>query len=215
MTYLRALLITALLASAQLISQAGFAGNDDIKRPPVPPAQTETLKLATFAGGCFWCMEKPFDHVDGVTKTVSGYIGGHLEKPTYADVSAGISGHREALQITYEPEKVTYKELLDVFWHNVDPLNARGQFCDNGTQYTTAIFYHDEAQKTAAEASKTSLEKSGRFKKDIVTAIEEAGVFYPAEEYHQDYYKKNPIRYKFYRYNCGRDKRLEELWGSE
>lgn len=190
-------------------------GDESIQRSPAPAAQTQPLKLATFAGGCFWCMEKPFDKVKGVTKTVSGYTGGHKENPTYGEVSAGTTGHLEAIQVTYDPEQVSYEQLLEVFWRNVDPLNPRGQFCDNGIQYTTAIFYHDAAQREAAEKTKAELDDSGRFKKPVVTRIIEAATFYPAEEYHQDYYKKNPIRYNFYRYNCGRDKRLKQLWGDQ
>jgi peptide-methionine (S)-S-oxide reductase len=172
------------------------------------------LKIATFAGGCFWCMEPPFDKVEGVTATTSGYTGGHTVNPTYEQVSSGFTGHAESIQIAYDPAKVSYEKLLDVYWHNIDPLARNRQFCDAGEQYRSAIFYHDEEQKRLAEASKQALEKSGRFKQPIATQIVPAGPFYPAEEYHQDYYKKNPIRYKFYRYNCGRDQRLEELWGA-
>ena len=171
----------------------------------------ETAK-ATFAGGCFWCMEPPFDKLDGVLSTISGYAGGKKKNPTYEEVSAGNTGHTEVVQVTYDPKKITYEKLLDVFWHNIDPLTANRQFCDAGSQYRTAIFYHDEAQKRLAEESKRALSK--RFKEPIVTEITRAAEFYPAEDYHQDYYIKNPLRYKFYRYNCGRDRRLEELWGA-
>lgn len=170
----------------------------------------ETAK-ATFAGGCFWCMEPPFDKLDGVLATVSGYTGGAKKNPTYEEVSAGTTGHAEAVQVTYNPRKISYEKLLDVFWRNVDPLTAGRQFCDGGSQYRTAIFYHDADQKRLAEESKKALKS--RFDKPIVTEIVPASEFYPAEEYHQDYYKKNPLRYKFYRYSCGRDQRLEELWG--
>jgi len=173
----------------------------------------KSLATATFAGGCFWCMEPPFDKLDGVISTTSGYTGGHKKNPTYQEVSAGGTGHAESMQVLYDPAKVSYAKLLDVFWHNVDPLTLNAQFCDHGTQYRTAIFYHNEEQKRLAEASKQELEKSGRFPQPIVTEIVPASEFYPAEDYHQDYYQKNPIRYKFYRYNCGRDARLEELWG--
>jgi peptide-methionine (S)-S-oxide reductase len=169
--------------------------------------------VATFAGGCFWCMEPPYDKLDGVSATISGYTGGNKADPTYQEVSSGGTGHTEAVQVTYDPTKVTYEELLEVFWRNVDPLDAGGQFCDRGSQYRTGIFVHDEAQRRLAAASKQALEDSGRFKEPIVTEIEDAGPFYPAEDYHQDYYEKNPIRYKFYRWNCGRDQRLAELWG--
>jgi peptide-methionine (S)-S-oxide reductase len=174
-------------------------------------APAETAK-ATFAGGCFWCMEPPFDKLDGVLSTISGYAGGKKKNPTYEEVSAGNTGHTEVVQVTYDPKKITYEKLLDVFWHNIDPLTANRQFCDAGSQYRTAIFYHDEAQKRLAEESKRALSK--RFKEPIVTEITRAAEFYPAEDYHQDYYIKNPLRYNFYRYNCGRDRRLEELWGA-
>ena len=171
------------------------------------------LAKATFAGGCFWCMEPPFDQLDGVVSTTSGYTGGHVPNPTYEQVSAGGTGHAEAVEVLYDPRKISYAELLDVFWHNVDPVTANRQFCDAGSQYRSAIFYHDEEQKRLAEASKAALERSGKLGKPIVTEIVPAGQFYPAEQYHQDYYLKNPLRYKFYRYSCGRDRRLEELWG--
>jgi len=167
---------------------------------------------ATFAGGCFWCMEPPFDKLDGLVSTTVGYTGGHKENPTYEQVSSGITGHAEAIQLVYDPKRITYNELLEVFWHNIDPTVKDSQFCDHGNQYRTAIFYHDDEQRRLAEQSKQALTESKRFK-EIFTEITEVSTFYPAEEYHQDYYKKNPIRYKFYRYNCGRDKRLKELWG--
>jgi peptide-methionine (S)-S-oxide reductase len=176
------------------------------------PGSTQTAK-ATFAGGCFWCMEPPYDEIEGVISTTSGYIGGTKKNPTYEQVSAGTTGHAEAVQVAYDPNKVSYQKLLDVFWRNIDPLTADAQFCDSGRQYRSAIFYHDEAQKALAEKSKNALQ--ARFKKPIVTEIVAATEFYPAEDYHQDYYKKNPIRYKIYRYGCGRDQRLKELWGSE
>jgi peptide-methionine (S)-S-oxide reductase len=173
-------------------------------------SSTETAK-ATFAGGCFWCMEPPFDKLDGVISTISGYAGGKKKNPTYEEVSAGNTGHAEVVQVTYDPKKITYEKLLEVFWRNVDPLTPNRQFCDVGSQYRTAIFYHDETQKRLAEESKKALSK--RFKEPIVTEIVAASEFYPAEDYHQDYYTKNPLRYKYYRYNCGRDQRLEALWG--
>ena len=176
------------------------------------PGSTPTAK-ATFAGGCFWCMEPPYDELDGVTSTISGYTGGTKKNPTYEEVSAGTTGHAEAVLITYDPTKISYEKLLDVFWHNIDPLTANAQFCDSGSQYRSAIFYHDETQKKLAEASKKHLQS--RFKEPIVTEIVRAPEFYPAEDYHQDYYKKNPIRYKIYRYGCGRDQRLQKLWGTE
>lgn len=178
------------------------------------PAAAKTAR-AIFAGGCFWCMEGPFDKLDGVISTTSGYIGGHKKDPTYKEVSAGITGHTEAVEIVYEPAKVSYEKLLDVFWHNIDPVTKDRQFCDGGTQYRSGIFYTDEAQKAAALASKAALDKSKPFKGEIVTEITVAKEFYPAEDYHQDYYLKNPIRYKYYRTGCGRDARLSELWGAK
>jgi peptide-methionine (S)-S-oxide reductase len=170
-------------------------------------------ETATFAGGCFWCMEPPFDRLDGVVSTTSGYTGGSKQDPTYKEVSRGGTGHAESVRIVYDPEKISYSELLDVFWHNIDPTSADGQFCDRGNQYRSEIFYHDAGQQRLAEASKKALAESKPFKEPVVTAISPAGPFYPAEDYHQDYYQKNPVRYKFYRYGCGRDRRLEELWG--
>jgi peptide-methionine (S)-S-oxide reductase len=174
----------------------------------------EGLRTATFAGGCFWCMEPPFDKLAGVHSTTSGYIGGHQTNPTYRQVSAGGTGHTEAVQIVYDPGKISYAQLLEVFWRNVDPTTADRQFCDVGSQYRTGIFYHDDAQRGAAEESKRMLRAHKPFEEPVVTEITAAGTFYPAEDYHQDYYMKNPIRYKFYRYSCGRDARLEELWGA-
>lgn len=171
------------------------------------------VETATFAGGCFWCMEPPFEKIEGVHSTTVGYTGGSEKNPTYEEVSSGRTGHAESIEVVYDPAKVDYAKLLQVFWHNIDPVAVDGQFCDSGTQYRSAIFYHDERQKQLAESSKATLEASHRFKQKIATQIVPAGEFWPAEEYHQDYYKKNPIRYKFYRFACGRDKRLEEIWG--
>ncbi|GAB6141655.1 peptide-methionine (S)-S-oxide reductase MsrA [Methylosoma difficile] len=168
---------------------------------------------ATFSGGCFWCMEKPFDPLKGVLETVSGYTGGFVENPSYEAVSSGSTGHVEALQITYDPNKISYQQLLDVYWRNIDPTNDKGQFCDKGAQYRAKIFYHDEGQKRLAEQSKAGLEKDKPFSGPVTTTIEAFKVFYPAEDYHQNYYQKNPLMYKFYRYTCGRDQRLHELWG--
>jgi peptide-methionine (S)-S-oxide reductase len=175
------------------------------------PAQ-ERAK-ATFAGGCFWCMEPPFDKLDGVISTTSGYIGGRTEDPTYEEVSAGKTGHTEAVEIVYDPRKISYAELLEVFWVNIDPLTANAQFCDTGSQYRSGIFTHDETQRQLAERSKEAVAK--RLAKPIVTEVTPASRFWPAEEYHQDYYKKNPIRYKIYRASCGRDRRLEAVWGAD
>lgn len=176
-----------------------------------PAAATEK---ATFAGGCFWCMEAPFDKLDGVISVTVGYTGGHLKNPTYEQVSAGGTGHSEAVQIVFDPAKIGYAKLLDVFWHNIDPTTDSGQFCDVGQQYRSAIFYHDRAQYLAAVKSRDELERSKPFNGKIATGIRAAGEFYPAEEYHQHYYKKNPLRYTYYRTGCGRDKRLRILWGS-
>jgi len=177
--------------------------------------QAEPYAKATFAGGCFWCMEPPFDKLDGVISTTSGYTGGEKKNPTYEEVSAGGTGHAEAVEIVYDPAKISYDALLKVFWHNIDPTVRNRQFCDVGSQYRTAIFYHDAQQKALAEASKAALERNKPFSGPVVTEIVAAGAFYPAEEYHQDFYLKNPVRYKFYRTTCGRDSRLKELWGSE
>jgi peptide-methionine (S)-S-oxide reductase len=176
-------------------------------------ASDARYEKATFAGGCFWCMEPPFDELPGVISTTSGYTGGRTKNPTYEQVSSGSTGHTEAVEVLYDPSKITYARLLDVFWKNIDPITPNRQFCDIGTQYRAGIYYHNEEQKRLAEASKKALESSARFQRPIVTEIAAASPFYAAEEYHQDYYKKNPIRFKFYKYRCGRDQRLEELWG--
>jgi peptide-methionine (S)-S-oxide reductase len=183
----------------------------------VQPSAGETAAPtahATFAGGCFWCMVAPFEALDGVVSVTSGYTGGTKVNPTYEEVSAGGTGHAESVDIIYDPAKIGYEKLLDVFWHNVDPTTRDAQFCDHGHQYRTAIFYHDDTQRRLAEESKHALEASHTLPGPIVTGIVAAGTFYPAEEYHQDYYKKNPVRYRFYRYTCGRDQRLQELWGA-
>jgi peptide-methionine (S)-S-oxide reductase len=175
-----------------------------------PPGDRAT---AIFAGGCFWCEETAFEGLPGVISVVSGYTGGQKKNPTYEEVSAGGTGHAESVQVTYDPGKTSYEKLLDVFWHNVDPFQKDAQFCDHGTQYRSAIFYQGDAQKKAAEESRRKLEEQPRFKGKIVTQIVAASTFYPAEEYHQDFYKKNPVRYHEYRAGCGRDARLKEIWG--
>ena len=193
--------------AAGVISLAG-------QEPPTAAAEGDTaLKKATFAGGCFWCMEPPFDKLDGVVSTTSGYIGGHQKNPTYAEVSAGRTGHTEAVEVLYDPAKISYAQLLEVFWRNIDPLARDRQFCDKGSQYRSAIFYHDAEQERPARESKERLDRSRRFTDPIVTQVAPASAFYAAEDYHQDYYLKNPLRYKLYRYRCGRDKRLRQLWG--
>ena len=173
------------------------------------------LEKATFAGGCFWCMEEAFEGVEGVVSVTSGYTGGRKPNPADEEVSAGGTGHAEAVEILYDPAKVSYAKLLEAFWRNIDPTTPDRQFCDGGNQYRSAIFYQNETQKRLAEESKQAVEKSKPFKDSIVTQIVPASAFYVAEDYHQDFYKKNPIRYKFYKYNCGRAQRLEELWGKK
>lgn len=200
---LRWLLPLALLAS---VSAA-------VAQTTPPPAAAGKTETAVFAGGCFWCVEEAFEKVPGVTTAVSGYIGGTVANPTYQQVSGGATGHAEAVQVTYDPGKVTYKQLVDWFWRNIDPLDAAGQFCDKGSEYRSAIFYSGDAQKKIAEDSKQALQASGRFKQPIATEITAAGPFYLAEDYHQDYYKKNANRYQFYKHGCGRVQRLEQVWG--
>ena len=185
------------------------------EKSPLMKTEETKYKTATFAGGCFWCVESDFEKVDGVIEAVSGYAGGDVPNPTYKQVSAGGTGHTEAIQVTYDPDKISYKELLDILWRHMDPTDADGQFVDRGSQYRPAIFYHDEEQKRIAEESRAALEKSGRFSKPIATEIVPLTQFYPAEDYHQDYYKKNPLRYKMYRYGSGRDQFLKGKWGDE
>ncbi len=204
--------LLALIFAALSVAPAG--ATDAVFGRPAPPPPAG-MAVATFAGGCFWCMEGPFDDTAGVVSTTSGYTGGSKDAPTYEEVSAGGTGHAESVRVLYDPKKVTYERLLEVFWRNVDPLTPNAQFCDHGPQYRSAIFTQDEAQRQAAEASKKALEASGRFKKPIVTEIVPAGKFWPAEDYHQDFYVENAFRYRFYRTGCGRDARLRELWGDQ
>jgi len=178
-----------------------------------PSASKSNLAVATFAGGCFWCMEKPFEHIPGVMEVISGYTGGHVENPSYRQVGGGGTGHAEAIQVRYDPEQVSYEDLLQVFWRQIDPTDGGGQFVDRGSQYRSEIFYQNKAQKIAAERSREELAASGRYKKPIVTPITPAGPFYPAEDYHQDFYKKDPGRYGSYRSGSGRDRYLEKVWG--
>ena len=202
-TTLRALVLgLGVVAAATAAAQA-----------PKSAAPAPATAKATFAGGCFWCMEEAFEAVTGVLSATSGYMGGKTKNPTYEQVSGGRTGHAEVVQIEYDPKRVSYEKLLDAFWRNIDPTQSDGQFCDHGSQYRSAIFYHDEEQKRLAEASRTKLVKGKPFKGAIVTDITKAGEFYPAEDYHQGYYKKNPVRYKFYKTGCGRAARLKELWG--
>ncbi len=188
------------------------ANATEIKNPVNSNSKTE---LATFAGGCFWCMEPFFEKTRGVMSVVSGYTGGHKINPTYKEVSSGATGHYEAIQVTFDPALVSYDKLLNIFWYNVDPTDDGGQFVDRGGQYRTAIFYHSEEQKRLAEDSKSKLAAAGRFKKPLVTQIVPASAFYPAEDYHQDYYKKNSLPYKVYRFNSGRDQFLKKIWRKE
>jgi peptide-methionine (S)-S-oxide reductase len=208
--------MTFLLRCAALALALALATGAALAQTPTPPPKSMAgprVAVATFAGGCFWCMEPPFDKLDGVISTVSGYSGGTTQRPTYEQVSAGRTGHTEVVQVTYDPSKVSYEKLLDVYWHNIDPTVKDRQFCDIGSQYRSAIFVHDAEQRRLAEASKAALERTKPFKGAIVTPVVEAAAFYPAEEYHQDYYLKNPVRYRYYRSGCGRDDRLKELWG--
>jgi peptide-methionine (S)-S-oxide reductase len=204
----RAALRALLFAGALVVCAEASAPATE---PAPPPA--DGLAVATFAGGCFWCMQPPFDALPGVVATLAGYTGGRTRQPTYEEVSAGGTGHAEAVRITYDPARVSYTDLLTVFWRNVDPTRADGQFCDRGRQYRTAIFVADDTQRRLAEESKRALAESGRLAQPIVTEIVAATEFWPAEDYHQEYYRKNPVRYHFYRFTCGRDQRLKELWG--
>jgi peptide methionine sulfoxide reductase msrA/msrB len=199
---------------ARLLPLVVLAGSTGSGAAPPDAAESGTA-TATLAGGCFWCMQSPFEKLPGVLSTTVGYTGGQTKNPSYEQVSAGDSGHAEAVRIVYDPSRIRYEQLLDVFWHNIDPVTPDGQFCDHGHQYRAAIFSHDEAQRRLAEESKKRLEASERFDRPIVTEIVAAAEFYPAEEYHQNYEKKNPARYKFYRWKCGRDERLKALWGDE
>ena len=204
-----------IMAGALVLTQVGVDPGT-ASAQATAPGMAKTEAVATFAGGCFWCVEADFDSVPGVLRTVSGYTGGRLKNPSYVQVTAGGSGHREAVQIFFDPKRVRYAKLLEIFWRSVDPTDGGGQFCDRGRSYTTAIFANNPAQRRAAVASKARLAQSGVLKKRrVVTPILDAGPFWAAEDYHQDYYKRNPIRYNLYRYGCGRDARLKELWGKD
>jgi peptide-methionine (S)-S-oxide reductase len=202
MTRLLIALLTVVLAASQAHAQSAEPGS-------------EGTSVAIFAGGCFWCVEEAFDPVDGVLSTTSGYIGGHVADPSYEQVVRGNTGHAEAVRVEYDPAVVTYETLLETFWTNVDPLDDGGQFCDRGDHYRSAIFYRDERQRELAESSKRQLEDSGRLPGRIVTQIVQATEFYMAEDYHQNYYQRNPVRYRLYKFTCGRPARLAELWGPE
>jgi peptide-methionine (S)-S-oxide reductase len=199
---LSVLTLAILLVGAWSVQSTGQAAAD------------ATLGKAYFAGGCFWCMEEAFEKVEGVLSATSGYMGGRVANPSYEEVSAGRTGHAESVEVVYDPSKVSYQKLLDAFWHNVDPVTPNAQFCDHGSQYRSAIFFQTDEEKRASDTSKHAIEQSKRFTEPIVTQIVPVSQFYPAEEYHQDFYKKNPLRYKIYKYNCGRAQRLEALWGN-
>jgi peptide-methionine (S)-S-oxide reductase len=199
---------TSLLVMLALASTLGANPVPQDQKPAAPSSAR-----AVFAGGCFWCMEPPFDKLPGVKSTTSGFAGGQLKNPTYEQVSMGSTGHAESVQVIYDPRKVTYAQLLDTFWHNIDPLDGGGQFCDRGNQYRSAIFYGNEEEHKAAEESKARVQ--ARLGRPVQTQIVPAGAFYPAEEYHQDFYLRNPVRYHQYRQGCGRDARLKQLWGDE
>lgn len=201
-----------ILAAFSLAMSLSTAGGVNAKEMTMEKMD-QGLKKATFAGGCFWCMEPPFDKLDGVISTTSGYTGGTEKNPTYKEVSAGKTGHAESVQIIYDPAKISYRELLEVFWRQINPTTVGRQFVDVGSQYRSAIFYHDDEQRRLAEETKKEMADSGRFDGPIVTEIVKAGAFWPAEDYHQDYYKKNPKRYKFYRFGSGRDRYLDKIWG--
>lgn len=205
---MKRLLLAVLLQFALTPGLLGPAHAQALQPPPAPG-----LRTATFAGGCFWCMEPPFETLDGVTEVISGYTGGTVANPTYQQVGGGRTGHKEAIQVTYDPARISYPRLLDVFWRNVDPFDAGGQFCDRGQEYATAVYAGDAEQRDLAERSKAAVQE--RLGKPVVTEVVEAGPFYRAEDYHQDYAVLNPIRYRYYRYTCGRDARLEEVWGGE
>ena len=202
-------LLQLLCITALTFSAAGFASAQAQTSPGAKPATAR----ATFAGGCFWCMEEAYDKVPGVIATVSGYMGGHTKNPTYEQIGTGRTGHAEVVQVEYDPAKVSYAKLLEVFWRNIDPTQKDAQFCDQGSQYRSGVFYHDEEQKRLAEASRLALQKNKPFRGEIVTEITRAAEFYPAEGYHQDFHQKNPTRYKFYKSGCGREARLQQLWG--
>jgi methionine-S-sulfoxide reductase len=209
------------LLLAAVVLPIGLVATTFAQQVPKPPAAAETVSpppapgtaIATFAGGCFWCVEADFDKVPGVLATVSGFMGGKTARPTYKQVVAGGTGHVEVVQITFDPGKVTYERLLEVFWRSIDPYDAGGQFCDRGDAYRTEIFTHGEAQKKAALASKAELEKNGPLRQPLATKVTDASAFTPAEAYHQDFYKKNPSHYAYYRFGCRRDARLEQIWG--
>ena len=216
-SWLRALAGLPMLIVLAACAPSGAGATSPSSRTVDAPSSARTsggTAVAVFAGGCFWCMQPPYDKLPGVISTEAGYTGGHTSRPTYRQVSAGGTGHAEAVRVTYDPRKVSYPKLLDVFWHNIDPVAVNRQFCDVGDQYRSAIFPIGPQQHSEAEASLRAIQADPRFKRPIATRIEPAATFYPAEEYHQAYYRKNPLRYKYYRYGCGRDQRLQQIWGN-
>jgi peptide-methionine (S)-S-oxide reductase len=210
-------LVAAALLLTTLLSACGPTSAGSAQAPASAPSTgaAQDAGVAVFAGGCFWCTEADFDKLPGVLSTTSGYTGGSVENPSYEQVSAGSTGHIEAVQVRFDPSKTSYAKLLEAFWPTIDPLTPNAQFCDHGSQYRSAIFYATPEEKALAEASKAALQASGRFQQPVVTELLPVTTFYPAEEYHQDYYQKNPLRYAYYRKGCGRDKRLEQLWGKK
>jgi peptide-methionine (S)-S-oxide reductase len=209
-------IVTLGLAALSILGSrlAGASSPRDGQLPTATaPVPNDSQRIATFAGGCFWSMQKAFDGVEGVVSTTAGYAGGKKADPRYEDVETGATGHAESVQLVYDPARISYERLLDIYWHHIDPLTLNAAFCDHGPQYRSIIFYHDAEQQRLAEASKRALDQSHRFNSPIVTAVQPATPFYPAEEYHQQFYKKNPARYEAYRIGCGRDRRTRELWG--
>jgi methionine-S-sulfoxide reductase len=205
----------AIAIAATITAMAAAPTSVQLNAQTPKSPENSNLAVATFASGCYWCTESDFDKLDGVVETISGFTGGHTKNPTYGQVGQGRTGHTEALQIKYDPKKVTYKALLHYYWRSVDPTDGTGQFCDRGSQYRPGIFTHTDEQKRLAEESKAALAKSGRFKKPIAVEITPASAFTPAGEYHQNYHNKHPLKYRYYRYGCGRDARLTKLWGDE
>lgn len=211
----RSIAVAVWIAAALVYFSAAITAEaQPATRDGATPSSSKT-ELATFAGGCFWCVEADFDKVDGVVSTISGFMGGTTPNPSYKQVTAGGTGHYEVVQITFDPAKVSYQQLVDHFWRTIDPYDAGGQFCDRGDSYRTAIFAHTPEQKRIADASKAELEKSGPLKESIATVVRDAGPFTAAEGYHQNFYQTNAVRYKFYRYGCGRDQRIEAIWGKK
>ena len=209
---MKAVLLSGVLILISMLSGCGQTVADHNKSTVI---MDKKLEVATFAGGCFWCVESGFEKLPGVKEVISGYSGGNVENPSYTQVSAGNTGHIEAVQVYYDPKAISYQQLLEALWRQTNPTDNGGQFSDRGEQYRTGIFYHSEQQRVEAEKSRAVLDRSGRFSKPVLTELHSFTKFWPAEDYHQDYYRKNPIRYKFYRYNSGRDQFLEKTWGDE